>query len=89
MSDPEYNKFLEELYRQDSGKQQTKSKRNSDDAHLPLAILPEEFDIPEKPKSADKNYDSFVKELYRQDTQKRSKRMIVFRLFYRIEGCMK
>lgn len=85
-NDPEYNKFLEELYRQDGGKQQTRSKRNSDDEHLPLPILPDEFDIPDKPKSEDKNYESFVKELYRQDTLKRNKRMIVFRLIYRIEG---
>lgn len=82
LSDPEYNKFLEELYRQDSGKHQKISKRSSDQEHLPLN--PDEFDIPDKPKNEDKNYESFVKELYRQDTLKRNKRMIVFRLFYRI-----
>ncbi|KAG5681503.1 hypothetical protein PVAND_010930 [Polypedilum vanderplanki] len=79
-TDQKYTDFLDELYKHDSEKQGTKSKRDVSDK-IDIDESKAQFDIPKKPlatvNSAD--YDKFLGELYKHDELKRSERMIVFR----------
>lgn len=80
-ADPKYTDFLDELYRHDTAKKDSKSKRDISDAskNIPekVPIETNTFDI--KAITTDENNTNSLSHLYRNDNSKRNKRMIIFR----------